>query len=261
MGIRGSARRSRWHPRAGPRSVRCRHHRGIHVAQRQHGPARPLRPADGPDFQPRPCLEQPAGARRLHARRHPQGMGGVLVVLVRPGPAGGAQGARAARTSGASGCPCRLRRPTPTTSSSQFQLAYGAPWLGLDRRPQFDDPEIRAGIIKALSAYTADLAQGLHAARLGELGQHRQQQGVPRPDRRDDAERVALDPERAASTSGPTTITGTPRPSTGRMAPTASRWSSTVSSIAPWSSRTAATLRSPATSSASSPRTAGLPIG
>jgi multiple sugar transport system substrate-binding protein len=30
----------------------------------------------------------------------------------------------------------------------QFQLAYGAPWLGTDRRPQFDDPAVRAGISK-----------------------------------------------------------------------------------------------------------------
>jgi multiple sugar transport system substrate-binding protein len=36
----------------------------------------------------------------------------------------------------------------------QFQLAYGTPWLDLDRRPQFDRPEIRAGIIEALNGYT-----------------------------------------------------------------------------------------------------------
>ena len=42
------------------------------------------------------------------------------------------------------------------------------------------------------------LPQGLHAARRSELGHRRpQQQGVPRADRRDDAEPVALDPERA----------------------------------------------------------------
>ena len=42
--------------------------------------------------QPRPRLEEPARAGRLHARRHPQGVGGVLVLLVRQGPAGRAQG-------------------------------------------------------------------------------------------------------------------------------------------------------------------------
>jgi multiple sugar transport system substrate-binding protein len=36
----------------------------------------------------------------------------------------------------------------------QFELARGTPWLDLDRRPQFDRPEIRAGIIEALNAYT-----------------------------------------------------------------------------------------------------------
>ena len=66
----------------------------------------------------RPCLEEPAGARGLHPRRHPQGVGGVLVVLVRPGAAGRAPGHWAATTSGASGCPCRPRPPTPKISSS-----------------------------------------------------------------------------------------------------------------------------------------------
>jgi multiple sugar transport system substrate-binding protein len=36
----------------------------------------------------------------------------------------------------------------------QFQLAYESPWLDRDRRLQVDDPEIRAGMIKALEAYT-----------------------------------------------------------------------------------------------------------
>jgi multiple sugar transport system substrate-binding protein len=36
----------------------------------------------------------------------------------------------------------------------QFQLGYGTPWLGIDRRLQIDDPTIRAGIVKALDAYT-----------------------------------------------------------------------------------------------------------
>jgi multiple sugar transport system substrate-binding protein len=37
----------------------------------------------------------------------------------------------------------------------QFQLAYGSSWLGMDRRPQIDDPAIRAGIVKALETYIA----------------------------------------------------------------------------------------------------------
>jgi multiple sugar transport system substrate-binding protein len=36
----------------------------------------------------------------------------------------------------------------------QFELAYGTAWLGSDRRPQIDDPAVRAGIVKALDAYT-----------------------------------------------------------------------------------------------------------
>jgi multiple sugar transport system substrate-binding protein len=37
---------------------------------------------------------------------------------------------------------------------TQFQLAYQASWLSRDRRVQVDDPAIRAGMIKALDAYT-----------------------------------------------------------------------------------------------------------
>jgi multiple sugar transport system substrate-binding protein len=36
----------------------------------------------------------------------------------------------------------------------QFQLAYEAPWFDADRQLQVDDPEIRAGMINALEAYT-----------------------------------------------------------------------------------------------------------
>jgi multiple sugar transport system substrate-binding protein len=36
----------------------------------------------------------------------------------------------------------------------QFQLAYGTPWLDSDRRLQVDDPAVRAGIIRAMTAYT-----------------------------------------------------------------------------------------------------------
>jgi multiple sugar transport system substrate-binding protein len=36
----------------------------------------------------------------------------------------------------------------------QFQLGYGTPWTSIDRRLQIDDPSIRAGIVKALDAYT-----------------------------------------------------------------------------------------------------------
>ena len=42
----------------------------------------------------------------------------------------------------------------------QFELAYGTPWLDRERRPQIDDPAVRAGIIKALNAYTAIWRKG-----------------------------------------------------------------------------------------------------
>jgi multiple sugar transport system substrate-binding protein len=42
----------------------------------------------------------------------------------------------------------------------QFQLAYGTPWLDRDHQPRGDDPAVRAGIIKALAAYTAIWRKG-----------------------------------------------------------------------------------------------------
>jgi multiple sugar transport system substrate-binding protein len=42
----------------------------------------------------------------------------------------------------------------------QFELARGTPWLDLERRPQVDRPEIRAGIIEALKAYTSIWRKG-----------------------------------------------------------------------------------------------------
>jgi multiple sugar transport system substrate-binding protein len=40
------------------------------------------------------------------------------------------------------------------TQITQFQLAYQAPWLNLDRRVQIDDPKVREGMVTALRAYT-----------------------------------------------------------------------------------------------------------
>jgi multiple sugar transport system substrate-binding protein len=37
---------------------------------------------------------------------------------------------------------------------TQFQLAYEASWLSRDGRLQVDDPKVRAGMVKAMSAYT-----------------------------------------------------------------------------------------------------------
>ena len=62
-----------------------------------------VRAADGPHDQPPPRLEEPPGAGGFHPRGHPEGVGGFLVVLVRPGPARRAPGHWVATTSGASG--------------------------------------------------------------------------------------------------------------------------------------------------------------
>jgi multiple sugar transport system substrate-binding protein len=42
----------------------------------------------------------------------------------------------------------------------QFQLAYGTPWLDRDRRLQVSDPAVRAGIIRAVEAYTSIWRKG-----------------------------------------------------------------------------------------------------
>jgi multiple sugar transport system substrate-binding protein len=46
------------------------------------------------------------------------------------------------------------------TQLQQFQLAYEAPWLSLDRRVQVDDPKVREGLITALGAYTGIWRKG-----------------------------------------------------------------------------------------------------
>jgi multiple sugar transport system substrate-binding protein len=53
------------------------------------------------------------------------------------------------------GLPMSTTAPDTQEQLLQFQLAYGAPWLGFDHRPQVDDPAMRAGMAKALDAYTA----------------------------------------------------------------------------------------------------------
>jgi multiple sugar transport system substrate-binding protein len=43
---------------------------------------------------------------------------------------------------------------------TQFELAYRAGWLGPDRRVRIDDPEVRAGMVRAMTAYTAIWRKG-----------------------------------------------------------------------------------------------------
>jgi multiple sugar transport system substrate-binding protein len=42
----------------------------------------------------------------------------------------------------------------------QFQLGYQASWIGRDRRLRLDDPAVRAGMVKALNAYTTIWRKG-----------------------------------------------------------------------------------------------------
>ena len=194
----------------------------------------------------------------------PEGVGGVLVVLVRPGAAGGASGPLGRDDIWGVGLPMSAGGSTPTTSSMQFQLAYEAPWLDRDRRPQVDDPAVRAGMIKALEAYTAIWRKGctppdsVNWTNIDNNKAFLAQTVVMTPNPSNERSRSRL----RCARRGPTTTTRTPRPSTGRTAPMASRSSSMAcSSRAPWSSRPAGIRRSPATSSASWPRKAGSPIG
>ena len=105
----------------------------VNFADGKTGRTRSVRPADGPSLQPRPCLEQPAGARRLHPCRHPERVGGVLVVLVRPGAAGRAQGSGPGRHLGSRAVDVgRLRTPRSSYCSSSSPMS--TTWLTRDGR-------------------------------------------------------------------------------------------------------------------------------
>ena len=82
-----------------------------------------------------------SGARGLHARGHPQRVGGLLVLLVRPGAAGSAQGPGPRRRLGHRAAHVATRS-TPRTSSSSSSSPTETPWLDRDRRLQIDDPKI-----------------------------------------------------------------------------------------------------------------------
>ena len=101
---------------------------------------------------------EPARARRLHARRHPEGMGAVLVLLVRQGPAGGAQGAGPRRRLGHRpadvGRGRRHARPVLPVRG-----AYEADYVTRDGRLVIDDPRSGSRLVKALDGYTASTAR------------------------------------------------------------------------------------------------------
>ena len=184
VGLRGSARRPRRRPRAGPRSVRCRRHRGVHVAQRQHGQARPLRPADGPDFQSLPCLEHLLERAGFTLDDIPKEWGPFWSFWCdRVQPA--VRKALGREDIWGVGLPMSAAAVSDTaTNSTQFQLAYKAHLARprpAGRRSTI--PTIRAEDHQGAGRLHPDLAQGLHAARLDELGQPRTttRHSSPRP--------------------------------------------------------------------------------
>ena len=139
------------------------------IAQREDRAEGSVRAADGPHDQPRPRLEEPAGARRFHARRHPARSGR------RSGRSGATRcsrrcaGPRAATTSGASACPCRSRR----TTLGRVLPVHGCLRGGL-RDPRWPARHRRSGgPAQARQGHRqlhGDIPQGLHAARFGRAG-------------------------------------------------------------------------------------------
>ena len=159
------------------------------------GPTRPLRLADGLEFQSPPRLAHPAGAAGFTLADIPKEWGAFWSFWcdqVQPA----VRKARDATISGASDYPCRSSSATPQRTRTIPARVQGD-WLGPEHRLQVDDPAIRARLVKALDAYTA-ISQGLRAARLHQLGQSGQQQGIPSPNCCDDGEHHPLDPDRAA---------------------------------------------------------------
>ena len=113
----------------------------------------------------------------------PQGVGGVLVVLVRPGAAGGAQGHGPRRHLGRRPRHVGRRRPTPNTSSTS-SISPTAPIWVTPRRPARDrrsggPAEAHRGDRAPTPRSTARAARRPTAVSWTNC---RQQQGVPRPD-------------------------------------------------------------------------------
>jgi ABC-type glycerol-3-phosphate transport system substrate-binding protein len=143
---------------------------------------------------------------------------------------------------------------------TQFQLAYDAYWFGPDRRLRVDDPEVRKGMVRALGDSPGSGASAAPAT-IDELGEHRQQQGVPGADRCHDSESVTVDPGGAQARAAERLLheRGEYRLAGRRQRPAARH--RMVRFSAGSSSRPAGTLRSPTSLSASSLGRAGSPIG
>ena len=108
---------------------------------------------------PRPRLEEPPGAGGFHPRRHPEGVGGLLVLLVRPRAAGRASGDGPRRYLG-----CRAVHVGQADDTRigflQFMPADGADYVTRDGKLVIDDPEIRRKLIETVDRYTAFYRKG-----------------------------------------------------------------------------------------------------
>ncbi len=150
---------------------------------------------------------------------------------------------------------------TPDFELTQFQLAYQASWLSMDRRVQVDDPAVREGMVRALAAYTEIWRKGCTPP--GSVSWTNVDNNKAFL-----AQTVVMTPNPSLSIPAALQHSAARRLFTerrhDRMAarlPTASRSCIEGHCIAPWSSRMAAMAPPPSSSSASSPRRAGSPIG
>ena len=88
--------------------------------------------------------------------------------------------------------------------------AYDANYVTREGKLVIDDPEIRRRLIRTMDSYTAIYRKGCTPPDSVDLGRPAgKQPGVPGPGGRHDAERHALDPQRAQGASAPRTTTRT----------------------------------------------------
>ena len=97
MGLRGQAGRPHRYSRADEAGLRAEHRRDCIALQRRHQEEGLLRLSAEAAVDACADLGRPAGAGRLQAKRHPDRLEGLLVVLVRQGAAGLSQGVGLAR--------------------------------------------------------------------------------------------------------------------------------------------------------------------
>ena len=139
----------------------------------------------------RPDLERHAGAGRLQAERHPDQVGGLLVVLVRQGAARQPQGDRPARLRRRPADGRGIHRLLPVVLHLHGRLQRQA---GRRRRQAAGRRSQGAGRPdQGAEGLHRHLHQGLHAALLHHLEGSGQQRRLPQQDDRDDAQLHDLD--------------------------------------------------------------------